>query len=263
MTLRPLVRPPEDQPAFVLVEPQLADNIGFAARAMLNFGLTWMRLVNPRPEWPSERATATASGAAPVLENAAVYRSMTEALGDRQVVYATSARPRDLVKRVVSPRQAAAELRAHAAAGTRTAVLFGPERMGLINDDLAPVDAVITCPVNPDFSSLNLAQAVLLIGYEWFQAADETPATELRTGTAALASRAHLESYLLRLETELEECGFLRIPHMRPAMVRNIRALFGRMQLTDQEVRTLHGMLTELVTKRLSANSLEAPETEK
>lgn len=253
MTLRPLSRPPEDQPAIVLVEPQLADNIGFAARAMLNFGLSSLRLVTPRPEWPSERAVQTASGAGSVLEAATVHRSMHDALADRQVVYATSARPRELVKRVITPRQAAAELRAHAAQNIRTAVLFGPERTGLINDDLAGVDAIITCPVNPDFSSLNLAQAVLLIGYEWFQATDATPPTELRTGGADIASRAHLESYLLRLESELTECGFLRIPHMRPAMVRNIRALFGRIQLTDQEVRTLHGMLTELVTKRLSA----------
>lgn len=263
MTLRSMSRPPEDQPAFILVEPQLADNIGFAARAMLNFGLTSLRLVTPRPEWPSERAVQTASGAGSVLEAATVHRSMLDAIGDRQVVYATSARPRELVKRVVTPRQAAAELRAHAAQKIRTAVLFGPERTGLINDDLAGVDAIITCPVNPDFSSLNLAQAVLLIGYEWFQAADATPPTELRAGTADIASREHLESYLLRLESELTECGFLRIPHMRPAMIRNIRALFGRIQLTDQEVRTLHGMLTELVTRRLSANSLEAPDGEK
>jgi len=240
-----------ETPAIVLVEPQLAENIGTAARAMLNFGLTQMRLVSPRPEWPSERATATASGADEVLRGAQIYRSTAEAIADRQHVYATSARPRDMVKRVITPEQAARELRAHAAAGRRCAVLFGPERTGLINDDVALCDTVITVPLNPDFSSLNLAQAVLLIGYEWFKATDATPPEELRSNESAIADQNHLMSFLLRLETELEHCGFLRIPHMRPAMVRNLRCLFTRARPTDQEVRTLHGVLTELVTRRL------------
>lgn len=240
-----------EQPSIILVEPQLAENIGTAARAMLNFGLTEMRLVSPRPEWPSERASATSSGADAVLRGAVIYRSTAEAIADRQHVYATSARPRDMVKRVITPEQAARELRAHAAAGRRSAVLFGPERTGLINDDVAVCDTVITVPLNPGFSSLNLAQAVLLIGYEWFKAADATPLEELRSNESAIADQTHLMSFLLRLETELEQCGFLRIPHMRPAMVRNLRCLFTRARPTDQEVRTLHGVLTELVTRRL------------
>lgn len=239
-------------PVFILVETQLADNIGAAARAMLNFGLDRMRLVNPKPEWPSDRAIALASGADRVLREARVCRSLAEATGDLQVTYATSARPRDLVRRVVTPEQAAKEMRAHAASGVRCGVLFGPERMGLVNDDLAGVDAIITAPVNPDYSSLNIAQAVLLIGYEWMKQGASVEPSVLRSGESEIASRQHLMSFIDRLVAELDETGFLRVAHMRPAMIRNIHALFSRAQATDQEVRTLHGILTELVTLRLS-----------
>ncbi len=239
------------KPCVILVEPQLADNIGAAARAMLNFGLDEMRLINPKPEWPSDRAIAVASGADRVLREAKVYRSFAEAVADLQVIYATTARPREMVKRILTPRAAATELRANTAQGLKSGLVFGPERTGLFNDDIALCDAVITCPVNPEHMSLNLAQAVLLVGYEWFQAGDDTPPVELRTGESAIASKQHLMSFIQRLEVELDECGFLRLPHMRAAMTRNIRALFSRAQPTDQEVRTLHGILTELVTKRL------------
>jgi tRNA/rRNA methyltransferase len=238
-------------PVLILVEPQLADNIGAAARAMLNFGLDRLRLVNPKPEWPSDRARALSAGADRVLAEAQVFRSLAEAVADLKIVYATSARPRDLVKMVMTPSHAATELRRHEAAGTECGILFGPERTGLINDDIALVDAVITVPLNPAFSSLNLAQAVLLIAYEWHKAADDTPPLVFRHGDYPPADKLHLRSFLDRLEQELEACGFLRTEHMRAAMVRNIHAMFGRMALTDQEVRTLHGILTELVTKRL------------
>lgn len=243
--------PNTGDPVIILVEPQLAENIGTTARAMLNFGLTGMRLVNPRMEWPSERARATSSGADELLFQARLCRSVLDATADLNLVYATSARPRDMVKRVITPRQAAAELRAHAAAGRSVGILFGPERTGLVNEDIALADAVITAPLNPDFSSLNLAQAVLLVGYEWWQARDVTPGEMMRLGDGAPATKQHLMSFLLRLETELDACGFLRQPHMRAAMVQNIRAMFARAGLTEQEVRTLHGILTELVTKRL------------
>lgn len=239
-------------PAMILVETQLADNIGSAARAMLNFGLDRMRLVNPKPEWPSDRASALASGADKVLRAAKVCRSLTEAVADLQVVYATSARPRDLVRRIITPEQAGREMRDHVAAGRQVGVLFGPERMGLINDDLAMVDAVITIPVNPEFASLNLAQAVLLIGYEWMRHGVEVPASELRSNESDVATRQHLMSFVDRLIAELDETGFLRVAQMRPAMIRNIYALLYRTQATDQEVRTMHGMLTELVSKRLA-----------
>jgi tRNA/rRNA methyltransferase len=238
-------------PVFILVESQLPDNIGAAARAMLNFGPDRMRLVNPRPEWPNDRARALSAGAESVLAAAPVHRSLAESVADLKVVYATSARPRDLVKIVITPAQAAREMRAHLAAGTSCGELFGPERTGLVNDDVALADSVISVPVNPDFSSINIAQAVLLVAYEWFQSGDATPPTVFRHGEYPPADKLHLMSFLDRLEQELLACGFLRTEHMRAAMVRNIHAMFGRMQLTDQEIRTLHGILTELVTRRL------------
>ena len=239
------------EPVIILVEPQLAENIGAAARAMLNCGLTELRLVQPRPEWPSERARATAAGAEAVLDAAGVFRSVGEATSDLQRVYATTGRGRDLVKLVMTPPQAVAEMRVELGRGERVGVLFGPERTGLLNDDVALADTVVTVPLNPDFSSLNLAQAVLLVAYEWRKADDRTVPVALHHGAAPPATKGHLTSFLTRLEAELDECGFLRNVEMRPAMVRNIRAMFGRAELTDQEVRTLHGILTELVTKRL------------
>lgn len=173
------------QPVFILVEPQLAENIGTVARAMLNFGLTRLRLVNPRIAWPSDRAYDVSSGAATVLDQAVVSRSVAEAIGDLQVIYATSARPRDMVKEIVTPRHAAAELREHASRGVEVGILFGPERTGLFNDDIALADRLITVPLNPDFSSLNLAQATVLLAYEWFQAADATPPHTFRYGELA------------------------------------------------------------------------------
>ncbi|MBI3516112.1 MAG: RNA methyltransferase [Proteobacteria bacterium] len=239
------------EPVIILVEPQLAENIGAAARAMLNCGLNSLRLVQPRPDWPSERARNTSAGAESVLDAAGVFRSIADATGDLQRVFAMSGRVRDLVKLVLTPPQAVAEIRAAIAGGERVGVLFGPERAGLLNDDVALVDAVIAVPLNPAFHSLNLAQAVLILAYEWLKADDRTPPLVLQTGDSAVAGKAHLMSFLTRLEAELDDCGFLRNADKRPGMVQNIRAMFGRAQLTDQEIRTLHGILTELVTKRL------------
>jgi tRNA/rRNA methyltransferase len=239
------------QPVIILVEPQLAENIGATARAMLNCGLTELRLVQPKPEWPSERARANASGADAVLDQAMLFRTVGEATADLQRVYATTGRSRDLTKLIMTPPQAVAEMRAELGRDERVGVLFGPERTGLLNDDVALADTVITVPLNPAFSSLNLAQAVLIVAYEWVKAADATPPVALHHSASPPASKTHLTSFLVRLEAELDACGFLRNAEMRPAMVRNIRAMFGRAELTDQEVRTLHGILTELVTKRL------------
>jgi tRNA/rRNA methyltransferase len=240
-----------DQPVVVLVEPQLPENVGTAARAMLNCGLERMRLVTPRFAWPSERAAQTSSGADRVLEQASVHRSLAEATADLNRLYATSARPRDLIKPVLTPRGAASELRAACIAGDRVGVLFGPERTGLLNEDIALCDAVIAAPVNPAFASLNLAQAVLLIGWEWLMAADSTPPRILRHGTYGPAARHHLASFLARLEAELDACGFFRVAEKRPGMLDNIRGIFTRAELTDQELRTLHGIVTELVTLRV------------
>jgi tRNA/rRNA methyltransferase len=237
-------------PVVILVAPQLGENIGAAARAMLNCGLTEMRLVAPRDGWPNEKATANASGAIEVIEGARLFATVEAAIADLTRVYATTARPRDMVKVVETPRFAAAEIRRRLAAGERIGILFGPERTGLLNDDIALADAVISVPLNPSFSSLNLGQAVLLVGYEWFQSADETPPRQLVTNATRPAEKAELLNFFAHLERALDESGFLRNIEKRPSMVRNIRSMFDRAELTEQEIQTLHGIVKELSTLR-------------
>jgi tRNA/rRNA methyltransferase len=237
-------------PAIVLVHPQLGENIGTATRAMLNCGLTDLRLVAPRDGWPSDKARSAASGADAVLDRARLFDTVEAAIGDLQHVYATTARDRDMVKRVVTPRRAAAELRALTCEGRACGILFGPERAGLLNDHVVLADAVISVPLNPAFSSLNLAQAVLLIGYEWLVAGDATPPAELPTGDSAPASKETLITLFEHLEEELDRNGFLRNAAKRPSMVRNLRNLLQRAQCTEQEVRTLHGVITAFAGPR-------------
>jgi len=245
-------RTPEGGPAIVLVEPQLGENIGMAARAMLNFGLTDLRLVRPRGRWPNAKAIATAVGAHPVLDAAGVFDTTREAIADLQRVAATTARLRDMIKDVQAPRGWAESAVAETRSGRRCGVLFGPERVGLHNDDLALADTLLTVPANPAFSSLNLAQTVLLIGYEWRLAGGaEVPAEIRRKGHgAAPASQAEIQAFYDHLEDELEKGGFLRVPEKRPRMVRNIRNIFNRARLTEQEVRTLRGIIVALTEKK-------------
>ncbi|MFI4989264.1 MAG: RNA methyltransferase, partial [Alphaproteobacteria bacterium] len=229
---------------------QLGENIGFAARAMLNCGLSELRLVSPRDGWPNAKAAAAASGADAVLKGAALFASVEEAVADLQRLYAASARAREMVKPVVTPRHAAVELHAAIAAGERCGILFGPERMGLTNDQLALADTHVLVPLNPAFASLNLGQAVLILGYEWWQAASDTPARRLPTGRSARASRAELLACFAHLEGELDACGFLRNREKRPSVVRNLRNMLERAELTSQEVRTLRGVIANLVEPR-------------
>lgn len=243
-------RPASAAPVVILVRPQLGENIGMAARAMLNCGLGELRLVAPRDEWPNARAERAASGADAVLNEARLFDDVASAVADLQRVYATSARARELTQRIAPPREAAADMARAVAAQRRVGVLFGPERAGLENDDLAHADVVITIPLNPAFSSLNLAQAVLLIAYEWSQAVGGTGSTKLMTNDATIASRDELEDFVRRLEVELDEAGFFKVAEKRPRMMQNIRALFSRAEATDQEIRTLHGIVSELVGKR-------------
>ena len=237
-------------PAIILVRPQLSENIGTAARAMMNCGLTNMRLVGPRENWLSEKAIAAASGAEKILENAQVFDHTEDAIADLRKVYATTGRNRFMVKPVVTPRQAALEIRAHHVSGIKTAVMFGPERTGLENDDVVLADIVITVPLNPEYFSLNLAQCVLLIGYEWFQAGDPVEPVAMTKGAGPPATKEHLVGFFEHLERELDACGFFRVAEKRAGMVRNIRNLFERSDLTLQEIRTLHGIVHELVTYR-------------
>src|SRR6266849_2390714 len=169
-------------PAIILVEPQLGENIGTAARAMMNCGLSDLRLVRPRDGWPSDKAVAAASGADKVLATARLYPSVEAAIGDLAHVYAATARDRYMVKRELTPRAAAAEMRGFLSAGEACGVMFGPERTGLVNHQIALADTVLTVPLNPAFASLNLAQAVLIIGYEWFTAETAPPPESLHTG---------------------------------------------------------------------------------
>jgi tRNA/rRNA methyltransferase len=237
-------------PAVVLVQPQLGENIGTTARAMLNFGLTDLRLVEPRDGWPSEKAVAAASRADLGIENARLYPSVAEAVADLHLVYAATARPRDMLKPVVTPSEAAAEMRQHAAKGMSFGVLFGPEKAGLHNDDVALADRILAVPLNPAFASLNLAQAVLVVGYEWFQAGDATPPIALDPGVTRPATQAEFEGFFKHLEDELWASGFLRPPEKAPRMIRNLRNLFRRAGLMEQEIRTLRGVVAALAKGR-------------
>jgi tRNA/rRNA methyltransferase len=237
-------------PAIILVEPQLGENIGTAARAMANCGLDDLRLVAPRDGWPSDKAVAAASGADAVLQKARVYPSVPAAIGDLVHVYAATARDRYMVKRELTPRRAAAEMRGFLAADEPCGVMFGPERTGLVNDHIALADTVLTVPLNPAFSSLNLAQAVLLIGYEWFTARTEPPAEIMHTGHSRAADKAELLRFFEHFEEALEVSGFLRHPDKRPGMRRNLRNLIQRAGCTEQELRTLHGVITAFMGPR-------------
>jgi tRNA/rRNA methyltransferase len=237
-------------PAVILVEPQLGENIGTAARAMMNCALDDLRLVRPRDGWPSPKAVAAASGADAVLERARLYDDVETAIADLVHVYAATARERGFVRREVTPRRAAAEMRTHLAAGEACGVLFGPERTGLLNDEVVFADTVLTIPLNPGFLSLNLAQAVLIVGYEWFASAVAGAPEVLRRGGSRAASKDELLNFFAHLEEALVGNGFLRHPQSRPSMVRNLRSLFQRAQCTEQELRTLHGVVTAFAGPR-------------
>jgi tRNA/rRNA methyltransferase len=242
-------------PAIILVEPQLGENIGTAARAMMNCALDDLRLVRPRDGWPSEKAVAAASGADAVLDRARLYPDVRAAIADLVHVYATTARDRGFVRRQVTPRHAASEMRACLAAHEPCGVLFGPERTGLLNDDVVLADTVLTVPLNPGFSSLNLAQAVLIVGYEWFASGAGVPPERLRRGGSRPATKDELFNFFEHFEEELVRNGFLRHRDSRPSMVRNLRSLFQRAQCTEQELRTLHGVVTAFAGPRQRAKA--------
>ncbi|TNC71996.1 RNA methyltransferase [Rubellimicrobium roseum] len=235
------------EPAFLLVRPQMGENVGAAARAMWNFGLSRMRLVDPRDGWPNPRAVAMASGAGRVLDAAQVFPDLAGAAGDCTYVYATTARPRDLTKTVFSPEAAARDMVRRIGEGERVAVMFGPERAGLENEDVAQANAIITVDVNPEFPSLNLAQCVLLVAYEWRRATHETPALqEVMAGTQK-ASVLEVDHLARHFEERLEEAGFFFPDHKAESMKLSLRNLWSRMPLTGQDVQTLHGMLRQMV----------------
>jgi TrmH family RNA methyltransferase len=240
-------------PVVILVRPQLADNIGAVARAMANGGLFELRLVAPRDGWPQPGAWRMASGADRILDAASVHPTLPDALADLQRVFATCPRPRHIIKSVLTARGAAAELRSVCGRGMRAGLLFGPERAGLDNDDMAAADALIRYPLNPAFMSLNLAQAVMVMAYEWWTADDATPPRRLMTNETRIASKGELDNFLDHLAARLDQTRFLANPAKRDGMLRNLRHFFQRGEVTEQELRTLHGVITELAIKRDAA----------
>ena len=250
--------PQGDTPVLVLVQPQLADNIGMVARAMANFGLEHLRLVAPRDGWPNEKARIAASGANFIIDGAEAYPTFEAALDGLNWVAATTARQRDLAKAVLTPEQAVAEMLRRRAEGQRCGILFGPERNGLETDQVANADAIVMAPVNPTFASLNLAQAVLLVAYEWMKQTGggtlgrvttyEAPlAPGLHTRGSPPAGRQDLIAFFEHIERELDASGFFTAPDKRPSVVQNLRSMFVRMGATEQEIRTLRGIVKALV----------------
>jgi tRNA/rRNA methyltransferase len=246
-----------ETPAVILVEPQLPDNIGMVARAMANFGLDELRLVNPRDGWPNEKARIAASGANYVIDDASAYATFEESISDLNWIAATTARQRDLRKPVLTPEETVAELRRRIGRGERCGLLFGRERNGLETDEIASTDAIVMIPVNSRFASLNLAQATLLLGYEWMRGSPGASLGRVTTyerpvqpGLYLNQDRAATKEELLglytHLENELERLGFFNPPHKRPTVVRNLRTMLARMNATEQEVRTLRGIVATL-----------------
>ena len=239
-------------PAIIMVRPQLGENIGMAARAMLNCGLSTLRLVAPRDGWPNPMAERAASGADVVLENTEVFDSVAAAVADLERVVATTARNRELTQLILTPRRAAAEVQGWIGQGERVGILFGPERTGLENDDMVHADTALSIPLNPQFSSLNIAQAVLLVAYEWAAAGEESPAERMSDHATRPATKEELQNLFDHLERALDQSGFLRNKDMRPSMVLNLKALLQRAEMTEQEARTFHGVI-----KFLSKNKHE------
>jgi tRNA/rRNA methyltransferase len=237
----------QPQPAFVLVRPQMGENVGAAARAMWNFGLDRMRIVAPRDGWPNPKAVAMASGAGRLLDEAGLFDDVAGAVGDCSFVFATTARQRGLTKPVVSPERAMQMAAEKIAAGDKVAVLFGPERAGLENDDIARANAIISVPVNPQFASLNLAQCVLLTAYEWRRQTALVVAETVEMAKTDWATALDVEKLAEHYEDRLEQAGFFFPTDKADSMKTSLRNLWSRMPLTRADVQILHGVLRQMV----------------
>jgi tRNA/rRNA methyltransferase len=261
-----------ETPSVLLMEPQLADNIGMVARACANFGLDDLRLINPRDGWPNEKARIAASGANYVIDDARPFANLEESIADLNWIGATTARQRDMRKPVLTPEQAIAEMRTRIARGERCGILFGRERNGLETSEVANADALIMIPVNSRFASLNLAQAVLLLGYEWMRGDTgrslgrvttyEKPLSEgMNMGHDRPATKDEVIGLFEHLERELELAGFFNPAHRKAVVAQNLRTMLTRMNATDQEVRTLRGIVATLAQGKGKARKgpLETP----
>lgn len=234
-------------PAIILVEPQLGENIGMVARAMANFGLTELRLVNPRDGWPSDKARAAASRADHVIDGAVLHEDLRSALSDLNFVFATTARERDGFKQVRGPVEAGRALRSRTKAGEKTGIMFGRERFGLYNDEVALADEIVTFPVNPEFASLNIAQAVLLMSYEWMKSGLENETdTNFAGPDIQPAEKHHIHGLLDHLEAALEARGYFRPAAKKPKMVDNLRSVLTRPGFTEAEIKVLRGVVASL-----------------
>ena len=227
----------------------MGENIGASARAMCNFGLRHLSLVAPREAWPNPKAIDMASGAFEHIPQPQIFDTLSDALSPSHFVFATTARRRDMVKPVYTPQAAAQEAHQRIARGEKIAFVFGGERAGLSNDEIAQASAIINIPTNPEFSSLNLGQAVLLIASQLYLAGDDSPDKALDMGDSTPVTQEEFENFFGRLEDALDAADFFKAEGLRPTMLRNIRSIFSRADLTEQEVRTLHGILTALVQK--------------
>jgi tRNA/rRNA methyltransferase len=237
-------------PMVILVEPQLGENIGMAARAMGNFGLTRLRIVNPRDGWPNVHARRAASGADHILDRVELFDTVEQAVADCTLLFATTARAHDQAKPVVAPEQAAQEISGQIAAGGNVGILFGRERYGLQNEEVALADRIITFPVNRGFASLNLAQAVLLIGYEWFKLATQGALPFGMPERSERASQHQMQAFFDNLVRELDRVEFLRPAEKRETMLVNLRNIFSRMEPTKQDMHTLHGVVMAIAEGR-------------
>jgi tRNA/rRNA methyltransferase len=237
-------------PVVILVEPQLGENIGMAARAMGNFGLTRLRIVNPRDGWPNVHARRAASGADHILDQVELFDTVEQAVADMTLLFATTARAHDQAKPVVAPEAAAAEIAGAVAGGGKVGILFGRERYGLQNEEVALADRIITFPVNPGFASLNLAQAVLLMGYEWFKLATGGTLPFAMPERSEPASQHQMQAFFDNLVRELDKVEFLRPVEKRETMLVNLRNIFSRMEPTKQDMHTLHGVVMAIAEGR-------------
>jgi len=238
------------QPSIILVRPQMGENIGAAARGMWNFGLYRMRVVAPRYGWPSQRSVAMASGAGRLLDEAGHFDTVADAIGDSHFVFATTARGRGLTKPIYSPEAAMALAAEKIRAGQTVSVMFGPERAGLENDDVSQANAIISVPVNPEFPSLNLAQCVLLVAYEWRRSSETIQGEVMEMAKTEWAQTVEVEKLAEHFEQRLDEAGFFFPEAKAAGMKTNLRNLWSRMPLTRSDVQTFHGMLRQLLRQK-------------
>ncbi|MCA6102518.1 TrmJ/YjtD family RNA methyltransferase [Bradyrhizobium australafricanum] len=237
-------------PVVILVEPQLGENIGMAARAMGNFALSRMRIVNPRDGWPNIAAQRAAAGADHIIGSVELFDTVEQAIADLTLVFATTARAHDQAKPVVGPEGAAGEIVGHVASGGGAGILFGRERAGLTNEEVALANRIITFPVNPGFASLNLAQAVLLMGYEWFKLSTAGTLPFAMPERSEPASQHQMQAFFDNLVAELDKVEFLRPAEKRDTMLVNLRNIFTRMDPTKQDMHTLHGVVMAIAEGR-------------